>query len=196
MQRPDGRLEWPDGEDALTSRVYTIRAVDQTAGTLAVDFALHEGGHSPGADFARRARPGDAVGLLGPGGDGRPEGKRLLLLGDEAALPAIARMIAELPQGTAVSAIVEVADASEEQALPGAADLTLRWLHRGNVAPGRSSMLEAALEAHLAQGPLQEDFIWAGCEKAAAARIRSTLLARYLDWKKAFLSHQPRPAGA
>lgn len=184
VQRGDGRLDWPQGEDALVSRVYTIREIDAVAGTIAVDFVLHEGGHSPGADFAREARPGDVVGLMGPGGDGRPEGRRLLLLSDEAGLPAIARVIADMPAETEIDAVIEVADAAEEQALAGPARLTLTWLHRGETPAERSTLLEEALAARLAGGELRADFVWAGCEKAIAARLRKLLLSRHPDRKR------------
>lgn len=116
VQRPDGRLDWPEGEDALAIRVYTIRAVDAAAGTLEVDFVLHGDraagpGHTPcpGADFARRAKPGDVAGMIGPGGDGLPEADHMVLLGDEAALPAMARMLAEAPPGATITAFAEIA---------------------------------------------------------------------------------------
>ncbi|WP_294929822.1 siderophore-interacting protein [uncultured Paracoccus sp.] len=184
VQRADGRLDWPQGKDALVSRVYTIREVNADAGTIAIDFVLHEGGASPGADFARRAQVGNVVGLMGPGGDGRPEGRRLLLLGDEAALPAIARMIAEMPAATEIDAFIEVTDAAEEQALTGPARLALTWLHRGGTPAERSTLLDETLAARLAGGDLPADFVWAGCEKAVAARLRKALLSHHPNRKK------------
>lgn len=175
--RPEGGLDWPAGEDALIGRVYTIREADRAAGTFSVDFALHEGGASPGADFARRARPGDPVGLTGPGGDGLPQADRLLLMGDEAALPAVARMLAEAPPEVEAEVYLEVADAREEQPLPSAARVRAVWLHRGDAPAGRSGLLEAALDERLRAGGLEGRFLWAGCEKAAATRMRKRLAA-------------------
>jgi len=179
QQRPDGRLDWPTGEDALVSRVYTIRKVSMDSSTIAVDFVLHEGGHSPGADFARHAQAGDVVGLMGPGGDGLPQGRRLLLLGDEAALPAMARMIAEAAPETEIEALIELADPAEIR--PFARQVSVTWLCRSTQAKGDDApMLEAALEIWLeARSPgekPQVDFIWGGCERAVAARIRKRLL--------------------
>lgn len=171
----DGRMEWPAGEDALTSRVYTIRSVDAATNGVAVDFVLHGGGGSPGADFARGARPGDVVGILGPGGDGAPDAKRLLLLGDEAALPAIARMAESLPADCRATVLVEVEDEREEQPIASAAAVELGWLHRRGTPPGTSDLLERALAARLAAGDLGETFIWAGCEQKTAARLRALL---------------------
>lgn len=58
--RDDGRIAWPEGEDALLVRVYTIRAVNAERGELSVDFLQHPlpGVATPGADFARDAQPG------------------------------------------------------------------------------------------------------------------------------------------
>ena len=180
--RADGKLDWPQGEDALTTRVYTIRAAE--AGTISVDFALHEGAGSPGADFARKALPGDRVGLLGPGGDGLPQARRLLLLGDESALPAIARMLAEAAPETEAEVYLEISDAREEQHLRSLAPARIVWLHRGEAAPGLSGLLEAALEARLAKGGLDDLFIWAGCERAVATRMRKILAAAAPESKK------------
>lgn len=170
--KPDGKPDWPIGEALPVNRVYTIRAADRVAGTISVDFALHEGGASPGADFARKALPGAEVGLMGPGGDGLPQAERLILFGDESAAPAIARMLEESPPEAEIEAFIEVADAGEEQDLVSLARARVVWLRRGAASPGRSGLLEAALEARLAEGGLEGAFIWAGCEKAVAARMR------------------------
>src|SRR5690606_36373167 len=89
----DGLLAWPSGEDALTVRVYTIRAIDAVAGWIDVDFVLHPGSDSPAALFAQNAVAGDVIGMIGPGGGHIPEAENLLLLGDDTALPAIARIL-------------------------------------------------------------------------------------------------------
>jgi hypothetical protein len=41
--RQDGRIAWPEGENELVVRVYTIRAVDAGRGELWVDFLQHSG---------------------------------------------------------------------------------------------------------------------------------------------------------
>lgn len=174
----DGRMVWPKGEDELASRVYTIRSADADSGTVAIDFVLHEGNRSPGANFALAARPGDTVGILGPGGDGCPDAAHLLLMGDEAALPAIARMVESLPPGTSAEVIVEVEDEDEEQQVASDAQVQWTWLHRQGVPAGVSDLLEKALAARLDGDGVADSFVWAGCEQRLAARLREMLRSR------------------
>ncbi|MET0747162.1 MAG: DUF2218 domain-containing protein [Rhizobium sp.] len=184
---PDGRTSWPAGEDELVVRVYTIRAVDIARRELWIDFLQHPapGVMTPGADFARDARPGDKLALLGPGGGGLPQATSILLAGDEAALPAIARIAAEVPANTRISAIIEVADAMEEQPLVSAGRLDVRWLHRSTypVASGRI-FRDAVKDAIAAMD--QETYAWVACEKEDMRSIRALLKQRGHDRKRMY----------
>lgn len=177
--RPDGRIAWPDGEDALLVRIYTIRAVDAERGHLWVDILQHQspGLKTPGSDFGVEARPGDTVALMGPGGGGVPQAGTMLLAGDETALPAIARIAAEVPAGTRMTAIIEVADEAERQPLPTAGTLDLRWLYRKDYPPGAADMLAQAVESAL-EAPDGPDYVWIGCEAGEARRLRTFLKKR------------------
>jgi NADPH-dependent ferric siderophore reductase len=50
-----------------------------------------------------------------------------------------------LPAGTAAIVILEVPEQADEQELDTAADVSLRWLHRGGGPAGESAALAAAL---------------------------------------------------
>lgn len=185
--RADGRLGWPEGDDALLVRVYTIRAVDADRGELLVDFLQHasQGVATPGADFARDARPGDEVALLGPGGGGLPASSSILMVGDESALPAIARIAAEVPHGTKMQAIIEVADQNEEQLLPTNGTLEVRWLHRAGYPAGSGKALVEA--ARKAIETLDTDtFVWIACEKDDVRTLREILKGRGHNRKKQY----------
>lgn len=188
--REDGRVSWPEGEDELLVRVYTIRAVDAERGELTIDFFQHPepGIVTPGADFARDAMQGDIVAIMGPGGGHVPKAPSILLAGDETALPAIARILAETPAGTSIRAIVEVEDAAEEQPLPTAGTLDLRWLHRaGYVVGARDTLATATIEA---TGTIdQETFVWVACEKGDVRRIRKHLKGKGHDRKKMYVAY-------
>ena len=187
--RDDGRIAWPEGDDALVVRVYTIRAVDAARKELWIDFLQHPapGVATPGADFARDARPGDRIALIGPGGGDLPQAERILLAGDESALPAIARIAAEVPAQTRLTAIIEVADAAEEQPLPTAGSLEVRWLHRKTYPPGaRNGLAQAAIDAiKTVDG---ETFVWAACEREDIRLIRSALKNRHHDRKRMYVA--------
>lgn len=164
----DGRPKWPSGEDRPDVRIYTLRRVDVEAGEVDVDFVMHEGTAMPGARFAAEASPGDLVGMTGPGGGDLPQADWLLLLGDETAIPAIARILENLPSHSHAMVRIEVAGAREEQALSSRASLDLRWLHRGKSA---SCLQDALAEV---DWPVDDRsvFAWAGCEFTDFVAIR------------------------
>jgi NADPH-dependent ferric siderophore reductase len=126
------REMWP------VTRTYTVRAWDAAAGELTIDF-VHHGDEGIAGPWADAARPGDLIQLLGPGGAyaPHPEADWHLLAGDEAALPAIAVALERLPSGAEALVFVEVAGPEEQQddlvLSPG---VDLRWVHRGDAAPG------------------------------------------------------------
>jgi NADPH-dependent ferric siderophore reductase len=162
---------WPAGEPRPTIRTYTVRRYDEGAGELDVDFVLHEG-HGPAAAWARRAGPGAWVGVSEPGGRYVPDpaARFHLVIGDESALPAVATVLAALPDGVPALAFLEVADAAEEQALPGSA--TVRWVHRGD-RPAGEPLAEAVRAAQLPAGPAQA---WLSGESACVRDLRRHLL--------------------
>ncbi|QDG74982.1 siderophore-interacting protein [Labrenzia sp. PHM005] len=105
----NGLTKWPKGADELHVRYYTIKFIDLTAGVLDIDIVRHDGGLI--ADWAVAAKPGAKIGLLGPGGGETPDkAKRVLLCGDKTALPALARMLEELPDNVAGDVVAEAAD--------------------------------------------------------------------------------------
>lgn len=171
-----GRMVWPKGADALVPRIYTVRALDRARGEIALDVALHDGASTPGADWARGARPGDRVGLLGPGGAPFVPAAFNLFAGDETALPAIARMLEALPADTRAVARIEVEDAGEEQPLRSPAALDLRWLHRSGAPAGTSGLIEAAVRAVTIPPDPSGVRVFAGCEQATARRLRAHLV--------------------
>ncbi|MCK0197158.1 siderophore-interacting protein [Ancylobacter sp. 6x-1] len=175
---PDGRTLWPAGADTLASRVYTLRRIDPAAGTLDIDMVLHEedgpARPAPGAHFALNARPGDPVGLMGPGGTDLPEADWYLLAGDETALPAIARTLETLPAGTPAFVFIEVADDAERQEIAAAASSRIAWLTRDGAPAGTTDLLERALRAM--EWPAHGcGHAMVGCEQGAARAIRHFL---------------------
>jgi len=172
--RADGRIEWAKNEDALTVRIYTFRSIDLERGEIDIDFVLHEGENMPGAEWAVNAKPGDIAGALGPGGGGVPEATTMILAGDETALPAISRIAAEVPAGTRLRIFLEVDGPAEELPLPSAGTVDLTWMHRNGAPAGTMGLIENAVKDALADADA-DTFVWAGCERSEAKRIRDFL---------------------
>lgn len=128
--------ELADGRPLL--RAYTVRARRDAAVAASgqvewdLDLVVH-GDEGVGGPWAVRVQPGEPVTFLGPGAGYAPDLRAPwhLLVGDDAALPAIAAALEALPAGAVAHAVVEVPGTEDEQALVSAADLTLTWVHCG-----------------------------------------------------------------
>lgn len=108
----NGTTAWPTGEDALHVRYYTIRSVNPGENSVDIDVARHAGGLI--SDWAESAAAGDTIGLLGPGGTERPnQCNHVLFAGDQTALPALARMLEDLPANVSGHVIGEAASLGE-----------------------------------------------------------------------------------
>lgn len=162
---------WPTGEPRPAIRTYTVRRFDAVAGELDVDFVLHAG-HGPAAAWAQEAGPGAWVGVSEPGGRYLPDPASgyHLVIGDESALPAVATVLAALPTGVPALAYLEVADADEEQPLPG--PTVVHWVRRGPAEPG-APLVAAVRAAELPGTPGQA---WLAGESAAVRELRRHLL--------------------
>ncbi|GAA2086792.1 siderophore-interacting protein [Brevibacterium salitolerans] len=158
-------------------RDFTVRWFDPQARTLDIDFVL--GTHGVAAHWAAEAAPGDRLGALGPRGAYLVKDDVYdwyLLAADESALPALARWVESLPEGTPVTAYVEVQDAASHIDLPTRADLTVHWLHRGDAAPGTTTMLADAVMRHTL--PDRSGYVWAAGEALSVKSLRCHLMFR------------------
>ncbi|WP_019655041.1 siderophore-interacting protein [Variovorax atrisoli] len=168
---PEGPV-WPEGRP--TMRDYTPRRHDAKAGTLEIDFALHEAG--PATQWAEQAKAGDILGVGGPRGSFivPTEFDWHLLIGDDTALPAISRRLAELPAGARAVVLAEIDSEADEIAFDTQAELTLKWAHRRGTEPGLSHVLLDALKA--IELPAGDFHAWVGCESATAKALRAHLV--------------------
>nr|WP_275585953.1 siderophore-interacting protein [Geodermatophilus sabuli] len=101
-----------------------------------------------------------------------------MLAGDETALPAISRILAEAAPSTAGVALVEVAGAAERQPVPAPAGVEVRWLHRDGTPPGEGTLLADAVAA-LDRPPGDDVFAWVAAESGAVRAIRADLRGRW-----------------
>lgn len=76
-----------------------------------------------------------------------------------------------------MGAIIEVLDAAEEQPLPSAGSLEVRWLHRSSYTAGATGILAREAKKAITSADA-ETFIWIAGEKADARSIRTVLKER------------------
>ena len=128
-------------------RDYTPRYWDVAQGWIDLDFVLH--GDGPASTWAARATIGSKLVIGGPRGSLVVPAAFdwYLLAGDETALPALGRRIEELPVGSKVLAVIEVADAAEEQQFETAADLSLTYVHRNGAPAGSTTLVLDAISS-------------------------------------------------
>ena len=171
---PDGTMN-AEGAPNMLGRDFTPRRYDPAKDTLEIDFAIHDAG--PATRWAAQAKPGDTLALGGPRGSFiiPTSFDWHLLVGDETALPAISRRLAELPARTRTVVVVEVDGPDDETALPTAADATVTWAHRNGVAAGDSDVLAKTL-ANL-KLPAGDYYGWVACELLIAKALRRQLIA-------------------
>lgn len=173
---PDG-VKFPEGVPRPAARDYTPRRFDAARQELDIDFVLH--GDGPASTWAEQAEVGQHLGIGGPRGSFVvPKGFDWhVLIGDETALPAIARRLEELPATAQALVLVEVPGPDNEIPLATRAQANVRWLHRNGTAAGYSTLLlEAARDLTLPPG---EGYAWVAAESAAAKAVREIMVAQH-----------------
>lgn len=177
---PDGPV-FPDPRPV--ARDYTPRSWDRAARTLTIDFAIGHGG--PATDWVMTARPGSALGVGGPRGSFivPTAFARHVLIGDETAVPAIARRLEELPAGVAATVVLEVEDAASQPSLTSAADLTVAWVHRNGAARGQVEALRAVVQTALADLDRTDAYVWIAAESLVARTLRGVVVGMGFDPK-------------
>ena len=160
----NGMPVWPSGENTIEQRVYTIRAIDATAGWIDVDFVMH-GDNGPGSAFAMHASTGDVVAMTGPLGTALPEADWVLLAGDETALPAIGRYLAEMPDHVSGHAIIEAGSKSDVISLPTNSQIQVEWLFRDDHQPVVRSLIQDAIRSVEMPDARDRIYCWAGVEQ-------------------------------
>lgn len=151
-------------------RDYTPRRYDLDTLELDIDFVLH--GDGPAATWAEQARPGQFLHIGGPRGSMIVPDMfdSYLLIGDETALPAIARRLEGLAANRQALVIVEVENGAEQQRLESAAQVNVIWVLREG---GRNNLLTTVKELQVPSGNL---YAWVATESKVSRQIRRVLL--------------------
>lgn len=166
-------LKFPEGK-APVMRDYTPRAYDTVAKTITLEFAIHEAG--PATQWALKAKVGDKIAIAGPRGSMViPDSyQHHVLFGDETALPAIARRLAELPATAHALVIVEVDSAADQLQWQTQAQVTTHWLHRNGQSAAHIDFFDQALTQ--LQLPKEDYYIWIAAELKVARHLRKRLV--------------------
>ena len=179
-------------------RSYTVRALRKTrdGGEMDVDFVLHpthDGVSAPASDWARGVVPGTPVIIIGPDSESitpdtppsdagirwDPQGAgRVLLAGDETAVPAIASILEDLPPGVTGHAFLEVPDAHDVGTLTTASSVRVTWLPRNPLGAARGELLMRAVSAAVdtAEPPYPpQTYAWVAAEAGTVKSLRRYL---------------------
>ena len=138
---PASGLQPPYDMDALREhspelmparRTYTVRRWDDEKRRIEVDVVLHGDGEDSGiaARWADEAQPGDLLAMSGAGGGytPAPETRRHLMLGDHAALPAIAAGLEAMDEDAQGTVLLQLDHDEDRLALEHPAGVAVRWL--------------------------------------------------------------------
>jgi NADPH-dependent ferric siderophore reductase len=195
-----GQVKDMTEEERPRGAYYTVREHRPEKAELDLDFFLHSEEVQEGAAahretslensasrWAAQAKPGDRAALWGPRTlyDPPPDTGWHLLVADETGLPALDTILRSLPRGVSVSAIVQVADESEEQTLYSEVKVDISWLHHlGSSAdvstdvstgPG-SPLIQAVRNLRFPEWTRNESiYVWGAAESDTVTALRRHL---------------------
>lgn len=175
-------LRIPDGERPVM-RNYSVRAyraaTAETGAEIDVDFVLHgsaaEGTAGPASRWAETCTPGEHVLIIDEGLTFNPQRgtQRVVLVGDETALPAISSICASLPADAVGTAIIEVPTAEDALDFPHPVGIALEWIIRPHDAQPGAIALETLARTTLPDAPFHA---YAAGEQALASGVRKHLV--------------------
>lgn len=175
-------LRIPDGERPVM-RNYSVRAYRPASGErgaeLDVDFVLHgsaaEDTAGPASRRAETCAPGEHVLIIDEGLAFNPQRgtDRVVLVGDETALPAISAICASLPDDVTGTAIVEVPSAADALEFTHPSGVEVIWLPRTHTASPGALALAALHDTALPEAPFHA---YAAGEQSLASGARKHLV--------------------
>lgn len=178
ITNPAIRLELPNLEgDALVSRVYTVREARVNADEFSIDVDIvRHPGESPVMRWLAAAKVGTEVRILGPRPHftpAFPPASTVGLFADETAIPALATILRDWPQGVPARAWVETPDRDVARELIVPDGVEVNWIERDIAsAPGTTGGLPAAARL-FSDGEAGALSIWAAGEHSEMRTIRN-----------------------
>ncbi|MBL3682961.1 siderophore-interacting protein [Leucobacter aridicollis] len=168
-----GRVTFAPGRRPI-ARAYTVRRFDPTTRELDIDIVLH--GTGVASTWASTASVGDVMYVVGPGKTlDLPSGAdNYLILGDDTAIPAVARLLEQLPERATGEVLLSVPGKEYRYELQAPAGVRVRWINADAVASPTRSPLLVALEATTL--PRENLAVWVAGEQAEVREIRRFLV--------------------
>lgn len=163
-------IDWVFSEQLIT-RDYTPRRFDAATQELDLDFVVH--GHGPASSWAQKAQPGDSLWFVGPKSSTLlPEQiGQIVLLGDETALPAIARYLEERPHPAPVTGIIITETPDARLDLPLTDADSIQWMTGAASSPETWDQAVRSLSIALDTHP----YVFAAGESRALLPVRHYL---------------------
>jgi NADPH-dependent ferric siderophore reductase len=164
-----------DGPPVVRGAYYTVRGWDPAAAEMVLWVVRHGDGDGV-ATWLAQATEGDPVLLWGPrqAYDPPADAGRHLLVADETGLAAVARIVEGLAPDARAVAVLEVGSLDDAPPMPAHPGLTIEWIERGGIEPGRHGGLYDAVSAV----DLGDGRGWAafgGAESRQVTRVRKLL---------------------
>ncbi|KXU85796.1 FAD-binding protein [Caballeronia megalochromosomata] len=153
-------------DGAQVMRDYTPSSFDPEKRELSIEFSLHGDGFA--SNWAARASVGQRVTVAGPRGSFivPTDYDWHLLVGDDTALPAIARRLEELPAETVATVVVQTASEDRRQ-FRSRSTFGVVWVDHAQ---------DLLREIEALQLPSGEGYVWCAAEAKVAARVRELLV--------------------
>lgn len=166
-----GSDDWnyPAGVSEPPGRYYTIRKWDDDRRELVIDFAVHDGG--VGGTWAAGAQVGDPLGIRRPTARFNipADCEWVLLLADFTGLPAVGRIVEEMPASQKIVAHVEIPSSDDRQSLKCPCELSLHWHATFGQSGCATQLLNIARSVELPEG---HGYIWIAGEAKAVSDSR------------------------
>lgn len=158
--------------DHKLRRNYSVRAIRADTHEVDIEFILHAGGLA--VDWARAARPGDELVWGEVNGSYAPpaDTEWRLLVADQAGLPALGRIVEELPAGARAIVVAEVQDERVGRPWETAGEVETTWL-RGSGGGRTPSRLDQAVRTF--PEPAGRGYYWMAGETRTVRAARRYL---------------------
>jgi NADPH-dependent ferric siderophore reductase len=170
---PGGPMATLDGRPPLM-RDYTPLRFDRDLLELDIAFVLHKKG--PASLWASQAKVGDILNIGGPKGSTIVpfEFDWYLSIGDETAIPSIARRLQELPKNSKAVVILIVEDEKNKFPIIGNGENEIYWFSRKEVEKNNFENLKKVLEK--INFPEGDFYTWISGEKAMVRNLKDYIL--------------------